>query len=772
MLFRILLSLLFLPTWMACQNTSSNLSVIPQPLRTENREGVFSLNTLTEIWYPAGTADWTLAAEYLEGIIQSGTGLKPKKQAFKQKFTNARLNVIYLLNDEKIEHPEGYTLEVLPGSVLIRAKTPAGAFYAIQTLRQLFPPEINAPNAMAAAQNISWSAPCCRIEDAPRFAYRGLHLDVARHFFPVDFVKRYIDLLALHKLNTFHWHLTDDQGWRIEIKKYPELQKVAAFRKETLIGHYSDQPWKFDGKRYGGFYTQDEIREVVEYARRRFVTIIPEVEMPGHAMAALAAYPNLGCTGGPYEVFTTWGVIEDVFCAGNDEVFQFLDNVLNEVTPLFPSTYIHIGGDECPKARWEKCPKCQARMKKENLKDGHELQSYFISRVKQMLDKRGKKLLGWDEILEGGLAPGATVMSWRGISGGIAAAKAAHDVVMTPGSHCYYDHYQGDPNTEPLAISGYTTLEKAYSYEPIPTELSDEEASFILGAQANVWTEYIKTPDKVEYMAYPRVCALSEVVWSDKALRNWPDFARRVQVHFGRLNALGVHYARSFFDVTAAYAAGHVTLSAAATGDIRYTTDGSEPTARSTRYTKPFALKKTSTVRAAIFEGSKSLGKPMTVQYQLHKASGKSYTMSKQPNQYTGGEAMALTNGVTGALKTWDKWVGLVNRDIDPVIDFGEATDFSRVTTHFVNAKGSWIHPPQSIMVFSSNDGSNFKLLKTKEIDAAALSGATIETVQFDLPATKSRYLKLVAKTTGVIPEGQPGTGNGAWLFLDEVIVE
>jgi hexosaminidase len=611
------------------------------------------------------------------------------------------------------------------------------------------------------------------VEDTPRFDYRGMHLDVGRHFFPVDFIKKYIDLLAAHKFNTFHWHLTEDQGWRIEIKKYPQLQNLAACRKETLIGHYSDQPQRFDGKPYCGYYTQEEVKEVVEYARQRFVTVLPEIELPGHALAALAAYPELGCTGGPYEVGTKWGVYDDVFCAGNEKTFDFLDGVLEEVCALFPGPYVHIGGDECPKTRWEACPKCRKRMATENLKDAHELQSYVIRRAETMLAKRGKKLIGWDEILEGGLAPAATVMSWRGTEGGIAAAKAGHDAIMTPGSHVYFDYYQSDPATEPVAIGGYLTLEKVYSYEPVPEELTPGEARHILGVQGNVWTEYIPTPGQVEYMAYPRACALAEVAWSAKEQKNWPDFARRLRTHFDRLDAMKVNYARSYYDISTSFSNGKVNLSTLdPTLQIRYTTDGKTPAPASKIFTAPFSIDRSTTVKAAAFAGKKQLGKTRTVEYLVHKASGKPYTMPRVPDKYTGGETYALTNGVTGNIKTWGSWVGLVNHDIDPVIDLGTPMGFSRVTTHFVNSKVSWIYPPRSVTVYGSNDGQQFVQLARQEIAADSMGGISVERVQLETPGAQYRYIKFVASTFGVIPKDAPGAGNGAWCFIDEVVVE
>ncbi len=371
-----------------------------------------------------------------------------------------------------------------------------------------------------------------------------MHLDICRHFFDVGFIKRYLDLLALHKLNAFHWHLTEDQGWRMPIARYPRLTEVGGYRLETLVGHYGDQPHRFDGTRYGGSYTREEVVEVVRYAQERFITVIPEIEMPGHALAALSAYPELSCTGGPFEPATLWGVFDDVYCAGKDSVFAFLANVLGEVADLFPGPYVHVGGDECPKTRWKECPRCRERIGAEGLKDEPELQSWFIRRIEAILAAHGKKLIGWDEILEGGLAPQATVMSWRGMQGGIDAATQGHDVIMAPGSHCYFDHYQAEPAGEPLAIGGLTTLAKVYAFEPTPAELDADAARHVLGAQANVWTEYMDTPEKVEYMALPRMCALAEVVWSPAEARSWEGFLQRLDRHGKRLDAMGVNYRR------------------------------------------------------------------------------------------------------------------------------------------------------------------------------------------------------------------------------------
>ena len=395
-----------------------------------------------------------------------------------------------------------------------------------------------------APVNTEWNIPAVEITDYPRFEYRGMHLDVARHFFPVEFVKKYIDLLAMHKMNRFHWHLTEDQGWRIEIKKYPKLTEIGAWRDSTLIGNYGSGV--YDNVRHGGFYTQEEIKQVVAYAQKRHITIIPEVEMPGHSSAALAAYPEFGCFDKEYHVTSTWGVFEDIYCP-KEETFDFLEDVLVEVMELFPSKYIHIGGDEAPKKQWEESEIAQEVIKREGLKDEHELQSYFIERIEKFLNENGRQIIGWDEIMEGGLAPQATVMSWRGEAGGIQAAKIQHDVIMTPNGTNYFDHFQAEPTAdEPISIGGMTTLEDVYNYEPIPEELTPEEAKYILGSQGNVWSEYLHSGKKVEYMAYPRATALAEVVWSSVENKDWEDFLERLQTHFNRLDILDVNYAKHY----------------------------------------------------------------------------------------------------------------------------------------------------------------------------------------------------------------------------------
>lgn len=482
----------------------------------------FVVRQNTRILYPKGDVLLEKNAQFLAGYIQETTGRKLKVEAG-QDWKTDEDNVIVLGLDTEVDNPEEYELTVSPERVTIKGRTANGVFYGLQTLRKAVP---------AIALNSNILLPAAVVKDSPRFGYRGMMLDVGRHFFSIDFVKRYIDLLALHNMNYFHWHLTEDQGWRIEIKKYPRLTEIGSTRKETGIGSSRTE---FDGKPYGGFYTQDEIKEVVTYAQERYITVVPEIDLPGHMLAALAAYPELGCTGGPYEVACHWGVFPDVLCVGNEKVYEFLEDVLAEVMELFPSRYIHIGGDEAPRTRWAVCPKCQALARKEGLKADKEfttedrLQSYCMKRIERYLNEKGRQIVGWDEILEGEVAPNATVMSWRGMQGGIQAAQLKHDVIMTPNDYLYFDYYQSaNKEQEPLAMGGGVTVEKVYGLEPIAEELTDEEKKHIVGVQANVWTEYISTPEHLEYMMLPRMAALAEVQWMMPKAKNYQEFLKRL----------------------------------------------------------------------------------------------------------------------------------------------------------------------------------------------------------------------------------------------------
>jgi hexosaminidase len=582
------------------------LSIIPQPVSVKETTGNFIVGKKTKIYVDSNNNSLKKIAEMLSAQLKLETGYDI---SVNERSVNLMKDAIILTQNDAADTlgAEGYNLSVRPEKIVIKSLHPAGVFYGMQTLFQLLPVRSE------ALKKARYIIPGVAIIDKPRFGWRGMMLDVGRYFYSVDFIKKYIDYLAMHKMNTFHWHLTDDQGWRIEIKKYPKLTQLGAWREATQYDRATSQ---IDQNPHGGYYTQDQIREVVAYANDRFVNIVPEIEMPGHSLAALVAYPELSCTGGPFKIPLYWNIQKDVYCAGNEQTFDFLENVLTEVANLFPSPVIHIGGDECPKDRWKLCPKCQARMKAEGLKDEHELQSYFIRRIEKFLLTKNKRIIGWDEILEGGLAPNATVMSWRGIKGGVEAAKQHHDVVMSPTDFAYFDYYQGEPYHEPVAFGGLLTLEKVYSYEPVPAELNDKEALFIKGVQANVWSEFIHSPEKIEYMSFPRAAALAEVAWTDPKLKNWEDFKRRMVMQYKRYDSAGINYSKSAMNVSYTTFRDNINGTAIITlktnsyqPEIRYTTDSTEPTRSSMVYSNPFNIKLPGTIKAAVFENGVKLSK-------------------------------------------------------------------------------------------------------------------------------------------------------------------
>jgi hexosaminidase len=533
-------SFLIVITIMSClglfAQTKTELNLVPVPVHMKANAGQFVINSKTQIVLTPQNQEMKNAVAIFNELLRKSAGYR-----LAAGDSPVSSNAIVCKINPAIGNAEGYKLSVKSSIIVLEAQTPQGIFYGMQTLRQLLPSQIERPYL----SNVAWTVPCVEIEDYPRFVYRGLMLDVCRHFQPKEFVMKFIDMLAYHKMNTFHWHLTDDQGWRIEIKQYPKLMEISAFRNRTLKGRYkAPDKREWNNTRHGGFYTQEDIKEVIAYAQKRFITIIPEIEMPGHAVAALAAYPELSCTGGPFEVEGLWGIFNDIYCP-KEETFTFLQNVLSEVIDLFPSEYVHIGGDEAPKKRWERCAHCRALIKKEGLKDEHELQSYFIKRIEKFVESKGKHIIGWDEILEGGLAPNATVMSWRGERGGIEAAKQNHDVIMTPNTYVYIDYYQANPKTEPLGIGGFLPLWKTYSFNPIPAALTPGEAKHILGVQGNLWTEYIPTPEHAEYMAFPRGAAIAETGWSPDAKKNYAGFKARMIQQFKRYDGIGWNYCKA-----------------------------------------------------------------------------------------------------------------------------------------------------------------------------------------------------------------------------------
>ena len=764
-------ALLFL-AFSACsqqETTLGNLHVIPLPqeITEQTTANPFVIRTSTTICYPEGNEKMKRNAEFLASYIKEATGYAPKV------VTDKSAKPINLSIDKSITNPEGYRLTVTTEGIELAGATEAGVFYGVQTLRKSIP---------AVAEGMNIELPAVTINDYPRFAYRGMHLDVSRHFFPADSIKKYIDILALHNMNTLHWHLTDDQGWRIEIKKYPELTTIGSQRKETVIGRNSGE---YDGKPYGGFYTQDEIRDVIAYAKERFVTIIPEIDLPGHQQAALAAYPDLGCTGGPYEVWTQWGISDDVICAGNDKAMQFLEDVLSEVIDLFPSEYIHIGGDECPKVRWKTCPKCQARIKAEGIKGDQKhsaeeyLQSYVISRMEKFVESKGRHIIGWDEILEGGLAPNATVMSWRGVDGGIEAAKQHHNVIMTPNTYLYFDYYQStDTENEPLAIGGYLPLERVYSLEPT-AGIPDEYKKYVIGVQANLWTEYIPTFSQVEYMVMPRMAALAEVQWTDPSKKEYQSFLPRLVRMTKLYDRLGYNYAKNIFDIHAEFTTDTensevvVTLSTLGDGDIYYTLDGSKPTSASNKYEAPVKIKENATIKAVVVRPTGN-SRVFSEKINFSKSTAKPVTLRVVPSKgydFKGGPEM--TDGLTGDTnyKT-GRWLGFQGKDLDAAIDLKQPVEISKVAFNTNVVKGDWIMGAAGVTVKVSEDGKNFREVVSKTIPSLKQTdkdGIYPQEITFD--PVKARYVEVIIKSDK-LPAWHGGAGNPAYLFVDEIIIQ
>lgn len=741
---------------------------LPQEVTTANASP-FIIKPSTQIAYPEGNEQMKQTAGFLASYIKESTGYDPQVAA-----SGNGSKVINLSLDNSIQNPEGYRLTVTSEGIELAGATEAGVFYGVQTLRKSLP---------AVATGSSVELPAVTINDYPRFKYRGFMLDVSRHFLPVDSVKTFIDILALHNVNNLHWHLSDDQGWRIEIKKYPKLTEIGSIRKQTVIGANTDE---YDGKEYGGFYTQDEIRDVIAYAQKRFINIVPEIDMPGHMQAALTAYPELGCTGGPYEVWTRWGISDDVICAGSDQAIQFLEDVLTEVIDLFPSEYIHIGGDECPKVRWEKCPKCQARIKAEGLKGDkahsseERLQSYVITRMEKLVSSKGRKIIGWDEIMEGGLAPNATVMSWRSMAGGEEAAKLHHDAIMTPTSHLYFDYYQStDTEREPLGIGGYVPLEKVYSFEPVPKGLTDDEKQYIIGVQANMWREYIPTLSHVEYMLLPRLAALAEVQWTEPAKKDYTSFLDRLLRMTKLYDHLGYNYGKHLFDVRATFTPDTengqiiVALSTQGGGDIHYTLDGSEPSATSIKYEAPLNIKEDVTVKALVVRPTGN-SRVFTEKIGFNKATAKPLTLKMAPSKgydFTGGPE--LNDGLSGNTnyKT-GRWLGFQGKDLDAVIDMQEPTEIQKVSFNTNVVPGDWIMGASGVTVKVSDDGQTFREVASKAIapvEKMNQAGLFPEEITFD--AVKARYVEVIIKSSK-LPEWHGGAGNPAFLFVDEIIVQ
>ena len=685
--------------------------------------------------------------------------------------------------DNNLAHEE-YTIDIDNNKVSVKASGLNGFNYAIQTLKQMLPVEIFGTEP---ASDKDWTLPCVSIKDKPRFAYRGLHMDVSRHFFDMDEVKKYLDIMEVHKLNTLHWHLTDDQGWRLEIKKYPRLTEVGSIRNKTIIGHIFESN-EYDHTRYGEgcYFTQDQVKEILEYAAAKGITVIPEIDLPGHMLAALAAYPELGCTGGPYEVWGDWGIADDVLCVGKEETMQFLEDVLTEVCELFPAEYVHIGGDECPKVRWEECPHCQAKIAELGLKDDenhkaeHYLQSYVTARMEKFLAEKGKKLIGWDEILEGEIAPNATVMSWRGVAGGLQAVRLGHDAIMTPNTFYYLDYYQSlDKENEPLAIGGYLPVEKCYSYEPTTADMTEEEKSHILGVQANLWTEYIATPDHLHYMLLPRLAALAEVQWCQPERKDYQRFLDSADDFCAIYDMMGYKYGTHIFDATGTSRVnkekGCVEVELKAQGDtpIRYTLDGSEPTSESPLYEKPIEITESCVLKAK--SDRPDMGKRVFEKhFTAHKAMGKTVTtLTETHPNYTFNCPDLLTDGLVGVgpYNSGD-FAGWYNQPFEAIVEMG-GTKYSEVILSTFVFKYDWIINPESVTVYTSEDGENFTEVAHMDIEVEGQmddgNGCQDYTLRFD--ETSAKYLKVVAETSLSLPDWHPGAGRPGFLFIDEIIV-
>lgn len=662
-------------------------SVIPVPLKMEQGTGCFLLSENTKLYINLQG----LEAQLLENCLQA---LPVHLKKGKKKDTQNILSLLITEKNHQLPSPESYTLSVTPQQILIRATSGAGLFYGVQTLLQLAQPSGAGSYSIASVE----------IEDTPRFAYRGLMLDVSRHFSTKEFIKKQIDALAYYKINRLHLHLTDAAGWRLEIKKYPLLTEFAAWR--------TDPTWKqwWNGGRkyvrfdapgaYGGYYTQDDIREILEYARQHYITVIPEIEMPSHSEEVLAAYPQLSCSGEPYK--------NSDFCVGNEETFTFLENVLTEVMELFPSEYIHIGGDEAGKSAWKTCPKCQKRMTDEHLANVDELQSYLIHRIEKFLNNHGRHLLGWDEILQGGIAPNATVMSWRGEEGGIAAVTSGHRAIMTPGAYCYLDSYQDAPYSQPEAIGGYLPLKKVYSYNPVPASLTAEQAKLVYGVQGNLWVEYIPTPEHVEYMIYPRILALAETAWSAPERKSWPDFHTRALSAVADLQAKGYH---------------------------------------------PFDLKK-------------EIGsRPESLQPVSHLALGKKVIYnSPYSSHYPVQGNTALTDGIRGDWTYGDgSWQGFISDNrLDVTIDMEKETSIHSVTAAFMQVVGAEVFLPETVVISISDDGTHFTELRNQHFEVSKETPIRFTDISWQGEA-KGRYVRYQA---------QAGSEFGGWIFTDEIIVK
>lgn len=748
---------------------TANYNVIPQPRAVELAGGkAFVLNGKTVISVDGNDAVMLRNAELLRDYVAQSTGLNLKIVK-----KNVSRNAIVLKDNLKADNKEAYTIDVTTNYVVVNGASAAGNFYGIQTLRKSIP----------VGETASVTLPAVKIGDWPRFGYRGASFDVVRHFFPADSVKKFIDMLALHNANRLHWHLTDDQGWRLPSKKYPLLAVISSKRKGTCVGHDFESS---DSIPYGGVYTTDEIKDIIKYAADRHISIIPEIDLPGHMVAALKAYPHLGCTGGPYEVWQKWGVSEDLLCAGNDSTLIFIDDILNEVMDLFPYEYVHVGGDECPKIRWEACQKCQAKIAELGIAgDDHsskeqKLQTYVMTHASNTLAKRGRKMIGWDEIMEGGLPEGAVVMSWRGEEGGLQAAKLGHDAIMTPTNYCYFDYYQTlDHTGEPDAIGGYVPLEKVYSFNPVPESFTAEQASHILGAQANLWTEYIPYFHQVEYMEMPRFAAISEVQWVDPQQKNYDAFVHKLPALMKIYDKEGFNYAKHIYNITGRLVndpeKGVIVLDMQTVDDapIYYTLDRSVPTAASKRYTGPVELDRSCVVKAVCIRPDGAT--PLFVDsVQYSKSTSRNVVLGNKPHSRYNGAPSLLVDGKFGpdAFNT-GAWLGFEGVPFVATVDLGDEKEISSVGLNNNVNTPNWIFDGRGLTVEVSADGVNFTEVARQEMPQATAHLEKIVAHKLEFAPVKARYVRITEECETSIPEFHGvGAGKNGFLFVDEITVD
>ena len=754
-------------TLSSCQKRieTADYQIVPLPKEinlTDERPFVLDKNTV--IAYPKCQEDLQKEADFLADYIEDICSFRPTVKDAENEMTN----VIYLaMEPDNFDNKDAYQIIVNEKVIKITSSNTSGIFYGIQTLRKSIPVDNNMTKI---------ALPAGVINDWPRFAYRGMHLDVSRHFFPIDSIKVYIDVMAMHNLNKFHLHITDDQGWRIEITKYPKLTEIGAWRSGTIIG----KTMAYDTIRHGGFYTQEELRDLVKYAEDRHITIIPEIDLPGHMLAALASYPELGCTGGPYEVWKRWGVSEDVICAGNEQAMQFLEDVLLEVMDIFPSEYIHIGGDEVPRDRWVECPKCQAKIKELGIKgdDKHSaedyLQSYVMSRMEQFVENHGRHIIGWDEMLDGELAPNATVMSWRGSSGGYKAAKMGHNVIMTPNDYLYFDYYQSlDTDSEPEAGGGYNSVKKVYSLEPIPEGLTKDEEKYILGPQANIWTEYTSEFNVVLYRMLPRLGALAEVQWCNPEQKNYDDFVKR-EYRLAKLYDLyHWRYATHIFDIDVKITPNvqdgviDVTMTKQVDGDIMYSIDNHE----FIKYSEPLKISQNCHLEGYVMYPNGTKGKVSKTNFDFSKASMKPIVLKDQPHRnYAYDGAQMLIDGLRGGSNYRSgRWLGWYGKNLDATVDLQDLTEISSVRFNLLINMKDWIFNAKSAKVLVSDDGEDFKEVFSQDFDLLPADyNDFLYPVEISFSPVNAKYVEIII-TPFDCPEGHSGYGYPAWIFVDEI---